>query len=116
MPDRPSVVMTEDEWAIVAAILRKHVPDHEVWAFGSRAGGKVKRYSDLDLVIIGEIPLPWAVLAELADDFSESDLPWRVDILDWASVGPEFRRIIEGSRVAIQPRAHAQVGQPAALT
>jgi type I restriction enzyme S subunit len=36
------------------------------------------------------------------DDFSESDLPWRVDVVDWACTSASFRRIIEQNRVVIQ--------------
>ena len=88
--------------AIVEAILAKHVPDREVWAFGSRVGGRVKRYSDLDLVVIGEPSAGWRVLGEMADDFSDSDLPWRVDIVDWATTSPNFRAIIERRKFVLQ--------------
>ncbi len=108
MPDIPPIVVTADEWAIVHAILRKHLPDREVWAFGSRAAGKAKRYADLDLAIISETPRSWRILGEMADDVPESDRPWRVDILDWATVSPTFRKIIEQSRVVIQrPNRHS---------
>jgi predicted nucleotidyltransferase len=39
---------------MVCNILQKHVPSHEVWAFGSRINGKAKKYSDLDLAIISD--------------------------------------------------------------
>lgn len=41
---------------IVKAILRKHVPDREVYYFGSRATGTAKKFSDLDLAVIGTTP------------------------------------------------------------
>lgn len=88
--------------AIVHAILQKNVPDREVWAFGSRVKGTAKPFSDLDLAIIGDKPLPLATLADLADDFSTSDLPWKVDIVDWATLSPEFREIIAGQKMVFQ--------------
>lgn len=91
-----------DHWAIVQAILRRHVPNREVWAFGSRARLTAKPYSDLDLAIIGDEPLGLAVSAALSDDFSESDLPWKVDVVDWATTSESFRRIIEKDRVLLQ--------------
>jgi len=39
----------------------------------------------------------------LADDFSESDLPFKVDIVDWATTGERFRKIIEAERIVLQP-------------
>lgn len=80
---------------VIEEILRRHVPDREVWAFGSRVKGTAKDTSDLDLVVRGESPLPFAVLGGLRDDFSESNLPYRVDVVDWASTSDAFRAIIE---------------------
>jgi type I restriction enzyme S subunit len=101
--DVPSVAMRPDHWAIVRAILQKHVPDREVWAFGSRARHTAKPYSDLDLAILGDDPLGLSVSAALSDDFTESDLPWKVDVVDWATTSDSFRRIIERDHVVLQP-------------
>jgi predicted nucleotidyltransferase len=87
----------------VIAILRRRVPDRLVRAFGSRATGKAKPFSDLDLAVMGEVPLPTEVLARLADDFDESSLPFKVDVVDWASASDTFRRIIDRQAVEIKP-------------
>ena len=58
---------------------------YEVWAFGSRTKFRAEPYSDLDLTIISDTPVPLKLLARMADDFSDSDLPWRVDLVDWAT-------------------------------
>lgn len=79
-----------------------HVPQLPVWAFGSRATGKAKPYSDLDLAIISPEPMSLAQVAALAEAFSDSSLPWKVDIVDWASTSPAFRRIIERDKVVLQ--------------
>ena len=92
--------------AMVRAILTTHVPTHEVWAFGSRVNGSAKEFSDLDLVVIGEKPLSIAVHANLVDDFSESDLPYKVDVIDWATTDAAFRQIIQRSSVVVQRAAN----------
>lgn len=102
MPEAPNIAVRPEDWAIVRGILRKHVPQYPVWAFGSRARGTAKPYSDLDLAIITEQPLALAVGAALAEDFAESDLPWRVDVVDWATTGQDFRRIIERDKVVVR--------------
>jgi len=86
---------------IVRAILHRHVPGCEVWAFGSRATGKARSYSDLDLALITENPLSLEITAQLREAFTESDLPWTVDIVDWAGASAAFRRIIERDKVVI---------------
>ena len=83
-----------DHWAIVRDILERHVPDRQVVAFGSRATWTAKDYSDLDLAIMGEKSLTLDVSSALAEAFSESDLPFTVDIVDWASIDETFRNII----------------------
>ena len=110
MADMPPVAISPDQWEIVRAILERHIHGREVWAFGSRAGGTVKPHSDLDLAIIGDSPIPIAVSAALSDDFSESDLPWRVDVVDWATTQESFRRIIEQNKVVVCPASH-KIGQ-----
>ncbi|MGH8473065.1 MAG: nucleotidyltransferase family protein, partial [Gammaproteobacteria bacterium] len=101
----PLIDIRPDHWAIVADILRRHVPDREVWAVGSRAKWSAKEYSDLDLAVIGEHPLSLSVSAALADDFSESDLPFKVDVVDWATTSESFRKIIERDKVVVQRAA-----------
>lgn len=88
--------------AVVLSILRRHVPDREVWAFGSRVRGTAKAHSDLDLAVLGDAPLGLSVLASLEESFRESDLPWKVDVVDWATTSEVFRRIIEEERHVIQ--------------
>jgi uncharacterized protein len=91
-----------EERRIVADILRQHVPDHEVWAFGSRVHGKhLKPFSDLDLAIITTAPLPLQRLIDLRTAFSESDMPFRVDIVDWAAAELSFRSIIDADHEVV---------------
>lgn len=101
-PGAPLIDIRPDHWDIVRRILQKHVPHFSVWAFGSRAKWTAKPYSDLDLAIITDKPLTLDVSASLSDDFSESDLPWKVDIVDWATTSESFRKMIERDKVEVQ--------------
>jgi type I restriction enzyme S subunit len=104
----PAIDIRPDHWQIVQQILRRHVPQYAVWAFGSRAKWVAKPYSDLDLAVITDKPLPLSVSAALADDFSESDLPWKVDVVDWAATSDSFRQEIERHKVVVQePQQHS---------
>ena len=47
-------------------------------------------------------PLDIPCLGDLCEAFSQSDLPFRVDIVDWASVSESFRKIIEEKHVVVQ--------------
>ncbi len=61
-------------------ILKPFAPQLDyVRVFGSRADGRARRGSDLDLLIGGEMDLH--TLLRLGVAFEESDLPYRVDLV-----------------------------------
>lgn len=100
----PPLDLRPDHLEIVRGILGKHVPAHDVWAFGSRVGKTAKATSDLDLVIVGDTPIDLVIISALKDAFSESSLPMKVDILDWATVAEPFRRRIDERKAVIQQK------------
>lgn len=53
------------------------LPGAEVWVFGSRAAGRARPFSDLDLLLTRPPRLSWAQRAALRDAVDESDLPFR---------------------------------------
>lgn len=89
---------------MVRAILRQHIPDHEVWAYGSRVTGGAFEASDLDLAVRhpADPHQGCARLFALRDAFVESNLPIRVDVMDWARIPASFRREIERGYVVVQ--------------
>lgn len=86
---------------IVRAILRKHVPGSRALAYGSRAQGKARATSDLDLALVAAHPIPFSTLGVLVEEFAESDLPFRVDVVDLASVQPDFKALVQAQGVDI---------------
>ncbi len=91
-----------EDWHEVRHILKTHLLEYPVWAFGSRVKGTAKPYSDLDLAIIAQQPLSLTEMATVKEAFDESDLPIRVDIVDWATTSDTFRKIIEQDKVVVQ--------------
>jgi uncharacterized protein len=75
--------LSQHELDVVRSILERFVPDTEIIVFGSRIHGTAKPWSDLDLAIKPKSPLDWKLLGEIKEVFQESELPFRVDILDW---------------------------------
>jgi len=88
----------------VRAILETHLPQFEVWAFGSRARGTAKPYSDLDLAVLTESPLSLRQNAHVCDAFAESNLPFKVDVVDWSTTSEAFRAIIAAEKVVVKER------------
>ena len=91
-----------DHLHIVRDILKQHVPNHKVMVFGSRAKFTAKHTSDLDLCIMGNAPLSLSLLGHLRDDFSESNLPYKVDLVDWYDLDNVFKKIVKRDMQLIQ--------------
>ena len=91
--------------AAVRAILAEHVPDCEVWAYGSRVKGSSWKYSDLDLAVIGSSRLDPVRIYRLRDAFEESALDFRVDVLDWHAVSESFHRQMAERHEVVQSAA-----------
>jgi predicted nucleotidyltransferase len=85
----------EKHLVLVREILQKYAPGVPVWVFGSRVKGQAKPWSDLDLVIVDQQRIPQKSFYQIKDAFEESDLPWRVDVLDWHRISPSFRAVIQ---------------------
>ncbi len=101
----PDLAINDDERRIVLEILDRLIPEYSVWAFGSRAQGRARPFSDLDLAIEGPRPLPPERMDELREAFRESPLPWKVDIVDLQSVADDFQCIIRKTgRLLHRPR------------
>lgn len=94
-----------DEKALetVQHILRLHASECRVVVFGSRVGtGKARKYSDLDIALKSSGKLDWRKLEAIKDAFSETDLPFSVDVLDYQDVSKEFQTIIEQTGTSLQ--------------
>ena len=89
-----------DHASMVRDILVARLPEGvSVWVFGSRATGQARPYSDLDLALQAAEPLSAAIIHDLADDFTECDLPFKVDVLDLNRVASSFRKRIDKSKM-----------------
>ncbi len=84
-----------DHLELIKNALKLHVPDRQVVAFGSRVKWTARDTSDLDICVMGEEKIPFETLAALRDELSNSNLPYKVDVVDWASIKSDFRKIIE---------------------
>jgi predicted nucleotidyltransferase len=98
------VHLEPDEQKIVLSVLDRIIPGREVWVFGSRAHGtNLKPYSDLDLALPAPQPLSLETLVDLREAFRESDLPFRVDIVERGYTDKAFWRIVERDHEVLAP-------------
>ena len=96
-------MVTEAEWEIIQKILSKHLDSQLVYAFGSRAGGVTKKFSDLDLLVKDSLKMGQEKLAILSEEFLESDLPYKVDLVLFSEISDSFKKIIEEKAILIFP-------------
>jgi hypothetical protein len=47
--------------------------------------------------------IPYETLGNLREEFSRSNLPYKVDVVDWATTNADFRKIILQNCIEIQP-------------
>jgi predicted nucleotidyltransferase len=96
--------LDEKNTALLKKILKVFAPEgRKIMAFGSRVTGiRLKPHSDIDLCIMGETPIDSRALSDLKDALSNSNLSVRVDVVDWASASPSFRKMIEDQLEEIQ--------------
>ena len=78
--------------AEVRSILSQYLPDTQTWAFGSRVDGTASEGSDLDIVThLEDTKLS---LDPVKTAFRDSNLPFNVDLLDWAAIPEKFQHEI----------------------
>ena len=71
----------------IIGILTVLFPKAKVYLFGSRARGTVSKISDIDLAIDnGQKILPIGLLAEARDMLNASNIPYKIEIVDFYSV------------------------------
>ena len=83
--------MDQEALKILQSILSKY--PYTFYAFGSRVKGTHAPFSDLDLCYKDRVPTD--CLMELEGELSESDLPFKVDVVAWEDFTPEFQREVE---------------------
>ncbi len=86
------------------ALLARHVPDAEVWAYGSRVTGGAHEGSDLDLVLRKPDDLGLAVQGQraLIAALQQSRLPMQVEAHQWPHLPRSFQAEIERAFVVLQ--------------
>src|SRR6218665_3984648 len=84
-----------DHLELVLHIFQQHLPDVEGWGFGSRDKWLARDSSDIDLCIRAAAALSFEQMGLLREAFEESNLPYKVDVVDWTMASAAFREIIE---------------------
>jgi amidophosphoribosyltransferase len=86
---------------IVQKILHRLLPETaKIRVFGSRATGKARAASDLDLAVDAGRALTLHEIGRLTEAFDEAPLPYKVDVVDLQTISSEFRKLVERDCIA----------------
>ena len=109
---RDRLHLSERHRCMIETLLREHLPDVEVWAYGSRVNGRSHDGSDLDLVLRGSglREIPAEQLVEFDEAVRESTIPFLVEARDWARLPARFHSEIEREHVAFNSAKDPAVG------
>lgn len=86
----PNIQLEPKHLQIVQSILKNY--PYRFYVFGSRAKGNAKKYSDLDLAY--EELISMRELTHLHEQFEESNLPFKVDLLNLKACDVAFKEQI----------------------
>ncbi|MEA3362129.1 MAG: nucleotidyltransferase domain-containing protein [Thermodesulfobacteriota bacterium] len=84
-------------------LIGQYFPQAQIWAYGSRINGDCHEASDLDLVARNPTALDQSLsdLFDFQEVLVESNLPIRIDVVDWAQIPESFQGEIERGDVEI---------------
>ena len=95
------ICVSSDEFKIIINILKVYIKKGKVYAFGSRYKNNNRKFSDLDIAIDIGKKLSFEFLTALKEAFEESDLPYRVDIIDYNNISDKFKKIVDNGNEII---------------
>ena len=68
------------------------IKEYAVFVFGSRADGTAHQRSDIDIGILGKQALPAFIKLDIEEQLEESNIPLRVDFVDFNKVDQAFKK------------------------
>ena len=98
-----ALALSEGQARTLRGIVDAVLPGAEVWVFGSRAAGRARPFSDVDLLVTRPSTLSWLQRADLRDAFEASDLPFRVDVVEADALAPGMAARVNAEKRPLPP-------------
>jgi predicted nucleotidyltransferase len=95
-------MLTQKQLKIIKEIIFSRLDPnrYSVFIFGSRSIGINEKFSDIDIGIEGPT-LPIETKIDIEDAFEISDLPYRVDVVDFSMVSSKFKQVAKQNIIAL---------------
>ena len=95
-----SIDINHSDKEILLSLLAQYLPHTSVWAYGSRVKGSAKLWSDLDLVVFTAAEQRCR-LSLFKEALEESNLSFRVQLLEWDYLPDNIKENIKASHAVI---------------
>jgi len=96
-----TLALTAAQRTLLRRVVQATLPGARVAVFGSRATGRARPFSDVDLLVLDPSPLTWQQRTALVDALEASELPFRVDVVEAAAVPADILERIRGEAVLL---------------
>lgn len=99
--------------SVLEAILREHLPDTDVWAYGSRVSSPESDGCDLNLVLRARDlqKIPDVRMDSFIRAVCNASFPFPVNAQDWACMSEQFRRELERERTVSINKPDGEAGK-----
>jgi predicted nucleotidyltransferase len=93
--------LAPEHWSIIMNRLIGPLRDQgaSIYVFGSRARGDYKKFSDLDILVDGDVKPSF--LSSISEELEESALPIRVDIVLSRDLADAYKPNVEQDKVLV---------------
>ncbi len=80
--------------SIIRTIIKRNLPDsdYKIFVFGSRVQPLHRKFSDLDIGILGPSKISGETLVQIKTEIGDSDIPYLTDVVDFSTVHENFRK------------------------
>ena len=96
-----AVALSAEQLRLVRQLINRVLPGAAVAVFGSRATGRARPFSDLDLLFCDPPRLSWFQRADLRDAFEASALPFNVDVVEMAGLAEGMRQRVQAESLPL---------------
>ena len=95
--------LEQDQLDVIRRILRVHFDGLEVDAYGPRVTGvDFTPETELNVVVVSAKPISLDEMIAVEKAFTDSGLPFRVDVVDWVKLTENMQKNIKKEHIAIQ--------------
>ncbi|MEI6728937.1 MAG: nucleotidyltransferase domain-containing protein [bacterium] len=98
----PKIALTKSEIEFLILSIRNVLGENtKILIFGSRVRGTARKFSDVDIAVTRQKPIPSRDLTKIKEEINNSKFRYLVDIVDLNSVSAEFRKVVEETGVEV---------------